>query len=53
VSGRKTSIEAAYRVNIPGVRLRDEEGDTWTPFLMQANDLLELYHAIKTTLNLT
>lgn len=56
MSGRKTSVDPAYRVSIPGVllpRTSSSDTDTWHPFLMQTDDMLELYQAIKHALNLT
>jgi len=47
MSSRGTAIESMYRVSIPGIRLKDKEGDTWTQFLMTPPEILELYQSIK------
>lgn len=54
MSGRKTEIEPAYRLKIPGILLKDDHpnSDGWHPFLMRTNELLELHQAIKDALGL-
>ncbi len=52
--GRKTRIEPAYHLRIPGILLpkSNDIADDWHPFLMSADELLELHQAIRDALGL-
>jgi hypothetical protein len=52
---RRAQIKSTYRVDIPGILLPrngDERQDTWHSFVIDADELLELYAAIKQQLAL-
>ena len=52
-SGRKSRIESAYRVRIPGVLLsKESRDDAWHQFVMSPADLMELYTSIRVELGL-
>lgn len=54
MAGRKTRIDNAYRLSIPGVLLMQGDGlDDWHQFLMGSDELMELYAAIKDELGLS
>jgi hypothetical protein len=54
---RATRIEPAYRVSIPGVLLPKQNEtngpNTWHEFLIDTDELMELYAAIKSHLGLS
>ena len=48
---RKSAVAPAYVLDIPGY-LMPSPGSAWQRFLMQPDDLLELYQTIKEALGL-